>query len=144
MFLGLYSAVSRRAIQALRDDADYPGAGCSDDAARRYRQNLIERNPEIPGGLLVRSMDFHSLSAFRDLVLHEQEVAMTLPEISEQLDKHALAFRGFTVVDEFARLYRQTYSEEPWPGTLENWWALEQSNPGIFNGMYNFWCQDRS
>ena len=30
MFLGLYSAVSRRNLAALRSDPDYPGPGCTD------------------------------------------------------------------------------------------------------------------
>lgn len=142
VYLGLYSSISRRSIRELRDAPNYPGPGCSDDLARRYRQLLIQRNPQIPGGHLVRSIDFHTLNSFRDLVLHEQETAMTLPEISEQLEIQDLTFKGFAVAREFALLFKRTFPNDPWPGRLENWWALEQDNPGIFNGMYQFWCED--
>jgi hypothetical protein len=38
MRIGLYSAIARSNITALRKDPAYPGAGCSDARLRAFRQ----------------------------------------------------------------------------------------------------------
>ena len=58
ILIGLYSAISRRAVLDLQLDEDYPGAGCGDDAARAYRQRLMARNPDVAGGKLIRFTGF--------------------------------------------------------------------------------------
>jgi len=144
MYLGLYSPISRGPIMELRNDPDHPGPGCSDDAARTYRLALIERNPEVPGGHLVRSKDFSSLSGFRDLLLHEHEVSIALPDVAALLQAEGLTFRGFSLNRQFTKLFADTFPDDPMPGKLENWWTLEQEHPGIFNGMYQFWCDKQA
>ncbi len=76
MAVGLYSAVSRRNIAQLRGEPGHPGPGCDDEAARAYRAELMAR----PGGAggIIKSHDFYALSNFRDLLLHEHEVPVTL------------------------------------------------------------------
>lgn len=141
MLVGLYSALSRQNLMALRDDPAYPGPGCSDVAARAFRAELMARAEGAPGAQLVRSHDFYALSAFRDLVLHESEAQMTLDEIADFLDKSALAFRGFTLGPHVLDAFAEAYPDDPFPGTLVNWAAFEQANSTTFDGMYQFWCE---
>ncbi|MBI1384263.1 MAG: methyltransferase domain-containing protein [Rhizobiales bacterium] len=143
MLVGLYSAISREPILALGLEPDFPGAGCSDAEARAYRQRLIAQNPDIPGGKLARSKDFHTLSSFRDLVLHESEQPFTIPDIERALEKLDLNFLGFAASGFVRQGFAKAYPEEKWPGRFASWEAFEKANPGVFNAMYQFWCQKR-
>ncbi len=141
MLVGLYSAVSRKVLSELREDPAYPGPGCSDDTARDFRQLLMARAPGEPGAELMLSEDFYALNAFRDLVLHESEMQLTLPEIAAFLAETGLAFRGFALAPERWDAFAQRFPDDPFPGSLDNWWAYEQDNPRLFDGMYVFWCE---
>jgi SAM-dependent methyltransferase len=140
MLLGLYSAVARRGLLALRDDPAYPGPGCSDAALRQFRQALLQRSGGEPGGDLKASRDFYTTSNFRDLALHVSERPLTLPEIAWFLKDNGLAFRGFQLDRGVFARYQQRFPGAAWPGELEHWAEFEAANPGTFNGMYNFWC----
>jgi SAM-dependent methyltransferase len=141
MLIGLYSAISRKGLGELREDPAFPGPGCSDDAARAFRQALMARAPGEPGHELLISEDFYALHAFRDLVLHESEAQMTLPEIAAFLKENALTFRGFALPPEQWQAFAERFPDDPPPGSLDNWWAYEQDNPRLFDGMYVFWCE---
>jgi SAM-dependent methyltransferase len=140
MLIGLYSAIARRSLQTLRDDPAYPGPGCSDEALRAFRQVLLDRPREVPGGDLRTSRDFYTASNFRDLALHVREHPLTLPEIAQFLAEHGLAFRGFQLEGGVFARFRETYPGETWPGSLERWAEFEAANPRTFSGMYNLWC----
>jgi SAM-dependent methyltransferase len=144
MLVGLYSAIARRSLRALRSDPAYPGPGCSDEALRAFRQLLLDRPANAHagtlGGDLKMSRDFYTASNFRDLALHVSEHPLTLPEIGQFLAGHGLAFRGFQLErGVFARL-REAFPGEAWPGSLERWAQFEEANPHTFSGMYNLWC----
>lgn len=141
MQIALYSAVSREELSELRHEAEYPGAGCDADAARRYRALLRDRSVDETGGELTISADFWSLSGFRDLVLHVSEQQFILPDIKTALDDLGLTFRGFTLHPQTISEFSDAYPNDPWPGSLENWWAWEQENPRLFDGMYSFWVE---
>lgn len=141
LFLGLYSAVSRRNLTSLRNDPAYPGPGCSDDAARAFRTELMRRPEGGAGTELLVSDDFYAMSDFRDLALHESEVHLTLPEIEEFLDKAGLAFRGFMLAPHQEAEFAAAFPDDRLPGTLANWWRLERDNPALFDAMYQFWCR---
>jgi SAM-dependent methyltransferase len=141
MFLGLYSAIARHSLRALRDDPAYPGPGCGDAALRAFRQVLLERPAGAPGGDLKMSRDFYTASNFRDLALHVSEQPLTLPEIARFLAEHGLGFRGFQLERGVFGRFRERFPGAPWPGTLEQWAELEEAHPHMFNGMYNFWCK---
>jgi SAM-dependent methyltransferase len=140
MLTGLYSATARRHLKALREDAAYPRAGCSDADLRAFRQALINRPQGAAGSELAQSTDFYTMSEFRDLVAHVSEHHLTLPEIGEFLARNGLTFRGFWLDPFWLHRFRQSYPEEPWPGRLEAWKEFEDANPGVFSGMYLFWC----
>ena len=143
MFVGLYSAVARRNLRALRGDPAYPGPGCSDDALRTFRQVLLDRPTCPPDTDLRLSRDFYTASNFRDLALHVSEHHLTLAEIAQFLGDNRLSFRGFQLeAGVFAR-FRETFPGEVWPGSLDRWARFEEANPHTFHGMYNFWCARR-
>jgi SAM-dependent methyltransferase len=140
MYIGLYSAIARTDLAALRAEPGYPGAGCSDAAARAYRAELLSRSDDAPGGEVKLSRNAYALNEFRDLVLHESEMQMTIPEIAEFLDAHKLTFRGFTLPPERIAAFRSAHPDHPLPGRLADWAAFEQANPRTFDAMYCFWC----
>ena len=144
MLVGLYSAIARRGLRALRSDPAYPGPGCSDEALRAFRQVLLDRpagtHAGTLGGDLKISRDFYTASNFRDLALHVSEHPLTLPEIGQFLAEHGLAFRGFQLERGVLARFRQTFPDQAWPGTLDCWARFEEANPHTFSGMYNLWC----
>lgn len=141
MLIGLYSAVSRRIIEALSDDPDWPGPGADDDTLRVYRRALLERAPGDNGFALTESPDFFTKSGFRDLALHVHERQCTIPEIRDFLAAEGLDFHGFKLPDETLRAYADAFPNDGPNGTLDNWWTYEQDNPETFAGMYLFWCR---
>lgn len=140
MYIGLYSAVSRANIKALRNDPAYPFPGCSDDEARAFRALLMARQEGEPGAELRASGDFYSLSEFRDLVLHESEQHVTLPQIEAFLEKAGLTFLGFALSPHSIEEFTTRFPKEALPGSLSRWAELEDERPRLFDGMYLFWC----
>ncbi len=144
MYIGLYSAISRANIAALRADPVNPKPGCSDDDARAYRTQLMSRDEHEPGSELRGSDDFYSLSEFRDLVLHESEQQMTLEQIETFLNENGLVFRGFTLDPHRSEDFAKRYPDDALPGSLSNWSDFEQDETGLFDGMYLFWCEKKT
>src|SRR5919108_4367799 len=140
MYIGLFSAVSRCNLLQLRADADYPGPGCTDAAARAFRAKLLDRPAGAPGAELKISRDFYALNEFRDLVLHENEQHMGLGDVESFLDENGLVFRGFTLEHQVLEDFASHKSQSRWPGHLEDWAQYEMENPRTFDAMYRFWC----
>ena len=141
MMLGLYSPVSRKVLTELRLEPGFPGAGCSDSAARAYRQTLLARPATQPGGDFAISKDAYTLSEFRDLALHEQERPLSLAEIESFLNKEKLAFRGFILPGPSFESFRKQFPEPASLFRLADWAAHEAEHPNLFDGMYCFWCE---
>ena len=139
MRVGLYSAIARARLTALRTDPVYPGAGCSDELLRKFRRVLLDRRDGELGSELKVSADFYSMSGFRDLTLNVSERCHTLAEISEFLAGAGLRFRGFFPPYLF-QLLHQRHPLDHWPGSLKKWGRLERSLPTLFMQMYVFWC----
>ena len=144
MLVGLYSAVSRRVIQSLSEDPEWPGPDAGDDALRAYRRTLMDRAPGDDGFALTESPDFYTKSGFRDLALHVSERHCTIPEIRDFMAEQGLDFHGFSLPDETLRAYAEAFPGNEPTGTLDNWWTFEQANPKTFSGMYLFWCRQSS
>lgn len=138
MLIGLYSALARRDVAALKDEPAYPGADCDDATLRHYRQRLQMLPDGVPGAELSKSLDFYSASGFRDYVLHVSEQRLTLPQIADFLRENKLRFRGFFDVP--FRMLQQSYPNEIRPGSLDRWAACEADRPSLFSSMYQFWC----
>ena len=97
--------------------------------SKTYKDNSISPLPNLT--------DFFSASHIRDLLFHEQEHTFNLLEIRELLEESRLEFCGFSVSYDLptARLNENTYFN------MENWHEIEQQNPNLFIGMYQFYCQ---
>ncbi len=141
MRIGLYSAVSRRNIAALRASPAFPNGAVSDDEARRYRARLAG---STEGQSLVNSDDFYALSDFRDLALNAHEVQLTLPEIEAFMQENGLTLQGFTNGHKLWPLFQARFEHASWPGRLDQWWQFEQENPRAFDAMYQFVCRLKS
>ncbi len=140
MLTGLYSAIARKNIAALRSEAGFPGPACGDEQARGYRRSLMDRDDE-DAAILRFSHDFYALSEFRDLVLHEHERPVFLSEIESFMVQNGLAFRGFHLPGPIMRGFLKRFPADRWPGALANWAAFEENRPRIFDAMYRFWCE---
>ncbi|MBO0741208.1 MAG: methyltransferase domain-containing protein [Hyphomicrobiaceae bacterium] len=140
MRIGLYSAIARRNLTALRNDRDYPGPGCDDQALRTFRQSLLMRQDEQARDAR-KYVDFWDARSFRDMALHVCEHRLALPEIARFLEDERLAFRGFQLPKGSQAMFWQRFPFETWPGTLENWARLEEERPQLFENMYLFWCE---
>jgi len=138
MLVGLYSGRARHNIARLRADPGYPGPGCGDDAARAYRARLMD---DAEDDMLLRSHDFYTLSDFRDLLLHEHEVSLSLRDIEGHLREAGLIFRGFILPPAIEAQFTAAFPDDPWPGTLRNWDTLEAQHSHMFDAMYHFWCE---
>jgi len=139
MCVGLYSSIARRPLAALRSQDGFPGASPADDAVRRFRSQLLSRTDDATVAWLSQLGDFYSLSGFRDLVVHEHEVTMTLPEIARFLDDAGLRFHGFDDQDALMPAFSAAFPDEPFPGLLAHWARLEEAHPLTFEGMYQLW-----
>lgn len=144
MHVGLYSALSRRNIRRLREEAGYPGPGCPDQAARAFRADLLARPAGTPGAELRGSRDFYTLHEFRDLALHESEQSVTLAAIAAFLDENRLRFRGFALDTPALEAFAAQNPAGAWPGSLQAWQEFEQARPGTFDAMYRLWCDRRA
>ena len=140
MYIGLYAKAARDLVQTIRADADYPGAGCTDDQLRAFRHRLLKIEDDPRAGLRV-SQDFYSTSEVRDLLFHPNELAFTLEEIESALTAQKLEFLGFTLGGEGPRLFKEAYPKSIWPGTLPQWTKLEAGHPSLFEAMYRFWVR---
>jgi SAM-dependent methyltransferase len=142
MRIGLYSAIARRNLWALRTDRAYPGPGCDDRALRAFRQSLLVRQDEQACDAR-KYVDFWDARSFRDMVLHVCEHRLALAEIARFLQDEQLAFRGFQLPKESQAMFWQRFPFETWPGSLANWARFEEEWPQLFENMYLFWCEKR-
>ena len=140
MRIGLYSAIARRNLTALRNDPAYPGPGCDDQALRAFRQSLLARQDEQARDAR-KYVDFWDARSFRDMVLHVCEHRLALAEIARFLEAERLAFRGFQLSKGSQAMFWQRFAFETWPGSLENWARFEKEWPQLFENMYLFWCE---
>ena len=139
MKIGLYSELARRHIAMTREEISLQEVGTSEADIRQFRQSLIESHHEHHKSVTI-SLDFFSLSTFRDLVFHVQEHRFTIPQIQDCLDQLGLKFCGFesqSIVNKFKR----SFGEESDTCDLSLWHQYEESQQSTFAGMYQFWCQ---
>ncbi|MBK7002199.1 MAG: tetratricopeptide repeat protein [Rhodoferax sp.] len=142
MRLGFYSEIARRDVVKARNLIRQRGYGSMPNDIREARQWLLEMDRTDNLGSAVRSADFYSLSACRDLLFHVQEHRMTLKQISEFIVGNNLMFLGFEFTDSrVTSAYKLRFAEDKAATNLTNWEVFEQENPDTFIGMYQFWVQ---
>jgi ubiquinone/menaquinone biosynthesis C-methylase UbiE len=139
MRIGLYSELARKSIVQIRDEIEYLNIESSYDTMKLFR-NKISSSEEEQHKLIVSSLDFYSMSAFRDLLFHAQEHRFTIPQIEASLTRLGLMFCGFETGHVVQKFKSKNFIENTLYD-LEKWDTFEKENPRIFAGMYQFWCQ---
>ena len=139
MRIGLYSELARKSIVQIRDEIEHLNIESSYDAMKSFR-NKIGSSEEEPHKLIVSSLDFYSMSAFRDLIFHVQEHRFTIPQIEASLTQLGLMFCGFETLHVVEKFKSENFTENALYD-LEKWDTFEKENPRVFAGMYQFWCQ---
>ncbi len=76
----------------------------------------------------------------KDLLFHVQEHRFTIPQIQDCLSELGLKFCGFEI-DKTVPHFKLANTNTDDPYNLDKWQTYEESNPDIFAGMYQFWCQ---
>ena len=139
--LGLYSALARQDVAAVRRFVEQQNLAAGPADIRRCRQAIFSLPADSPARLVTHPIDFYSMSAARDFLFHVQEHVFTLPEISTALIDQNLEFLGFVIdvatMKDFASLYP---GEESFL-SLDNWTEYEQEHPHTFRAMYQFWTR---
>lgn len=141
MQLGLYSEIARRNIVRVRYHLAERGYGGTDDDIRRCRQDLIDLDGAGYFGDVLKSSDFASMSACRDLLFHVQEHRVTLASIASFLKHNHLKFLGFELDGSVVDDYRDRFPDDQMATNLDHWQIFEYENPDTFLGMYTFWVQ---
>ncbi|TLS75312.1 tetratricopeptide repeat protein [Mariprofundus erugo] len=144
MRLAFYSETARRHVVRARELLSSEGFASTPEDIRRARHYLKEVDRSDTLGCAVRSTDFYSLSACRDLLFHVQEHRMTLDVIEHFINEQGLTFLGFELDPPVARAYQARFPEDRALISFENWKQFEQENPDTFFGMYEFWLQKRA
>ena len=141
MKLGFYSELARHDIVRVRNLISQEGIGSSYQEIRDFRKYLLELKDSQDYGFATNSLDFFSLSTFRDLVFHVQEHRMTLPVLAEFLQEHNLNFLGFDINSSVKHSYKSRFPNDFSETNLNNWHIYEEEYPKTFVGMYQFWIQ---
>jgi len=140
MRIGLYSAIARQPLQAARELAKERGFPGTPEGIRRCRQAILSLPADHPARSVLESDDFYSASGCRDLIMHVQEHAFTLPQIADALRQLRLRFTGFP---QAPALTAQFARENPGRAALHDlsaWDRFERRHPEVFRGMYRFSC----
>lgn len=134
--IALYSRTARQRISALRNmlNGHIPS---SVNNMRLVREALLQKS--LPGDWsdIYNSPDFYNLSACRDLLFHVQEHTFDATELEDFTASAGLSFLGMLPPPGFTLPAGQSTSEL----TCSQWAALEQKNPALFAGMYQFYVQ---
>lgn len=144
MFLGFYSEVARRDIVRAQNFITEHGYGSTDKDIRRCRQDMMNLDEGAGFGTTLKTSDFFSISACRDMLFHVQEHRMTLAGIHAFLSENSLRFLGFDHATSVQHAYRLRFPSDNTATNLGNWEVFERENPDTFLGMYQFWVQKAS
>lgn len=141
MNIGLYSKTARNDINCARDIIAKSGLKAVHSDIKKAREMIFDLPKDNPARSVLKRHDFYSTSGCRDLLFHEQEIQMTLPEIENILGDLNLGFEGFnTLPANIIQKYKALFSDDPKCLNLQNWHMFELDNPDTFKGMYQFWC----
>ncbi|MGF1644473.1 MAG: class I SAM-dependent methyltransferase [Thiotrichales bacterium] len=140
MHLGLYSRIARRLVWRTRDYIATKGYEPTPEDMRQCRQDIIRMSTDEEIRVAVRQSTFYSMSDFRDLVFHAQEICMDLPELGQMLADVGLEFLGFELQSAGTpQQYRARFPDDPRMVNLSHWHDFELDHPQTFANCYNFW-----
>jgi len=139
MHVGLYSALAREDIRAVREMAAARGYPSTPEGIRALRRDIMALGADDPRRRVSSMTDFFSSSDCRDLLLHVEEHQLSIAEIAAFLAAEGFTFLGFET-PATAR-YRVRFPDDPAATRLANWARFETENPATFARMYQFWIQ---
>ena len=142
MKIGLYSSASKRRLEAIK-------SYIKDNKIKKTKKDIDKlrdyiKNSEDNDCIYVRTAisDFFKTSEIIDLLIHEQEVFFTIPEI-KNLFVSEFNFLGFIFEEKERNYYREQFPDDKKHINLDNWEKLETENPDLFLSMYQFWIQKK-
>lgn len=139
MKLALYSRQARTLVTELRRDlAD--NIPETDTDIRVVREALLQQNDE-GWKAIFQSSDFYSMSACRDLLFHTQEHVFDLQQVRRLIENSGLEWIGIVPPAGARQLAADVLKLEPSHLTLNDWHTLEQIEPALFAGMYQFYVR---
>ncbi len=139
MRIGLYSALARQGVLAVRALIGARGYRETADDIRRFRQEILGLEDDAPAKSLSRSSDFFATSSCRDLFFHVVEHQTTIPAIKQFLAANDLAFIGFD--GPMRPEYAERFPADRAMTDLDCWHQFELEHPTAFLTMYQFWVQ---
>jgi len=137
--IALYSTTARQSISQLRQLMGNILPSQADEM-RLVRETLLQKNLQGDWSDIYNSPDFYSLSACRDLLFHRQEHTFDVLELPEIYKSSGLQWLGILAPPGSAELL-SIAGKHASELTHEEWHQLEQSNPQLFCGMYQFYLQ---
>ncbi|WP_169567528.1 class I SAM-dependent methyltransferase [Sneathiella limimaris] len=141
MKVALYSEAARQDVVAARETLQLDPKNATLDEIREAREKLLDLPNDHPAKPVTKELDFYSLSGCRDFLFHRQEQRFTIGRIAKALEDLKLEFLGFEFVDPgLMETYQLAFPSDPFGRRLENWEKVEEMNPSLFRGMYQFWC----
>jgi 2-polyprenyl-3-methyl-5-hydroxy-6-metoxy-1,4-benzoquinol methylase len=141
MHIGFYSELARKEVTEGWTYIKEHGYGKSTGEIRRFRQDVMALPDNEPMKRVLKSPDFYSVSDLRDLLFHEHELRVTIPEIKQFLAENGLDFVGWDLPTETRQLYAREFPADPAMADLDNWHRFEEKYPRTFSQMYKFWVQ---
>ncbi len=141
MRLGLYSALGRQDVAAVRQFVAARGYTGEAASIRQCRQELAGFTAGTPQRVIAGTSDFFSTSECRDLLFHVQEHNLALPQIAQFIAANALTFLGFEGCPTGSQRYAQLFPDDPAMADLARWERIERDDPRLFFNMYQFWIQ---
>ena len=139
MKIALYSTTARRTISQLRSlmGSNIP---VQPGDMRLVRETLLQNALEGDWSDIYSSPDFYSLSACRDLLFHQQEHTFDVLELPDFIATAGLQWLGMLAPPGSAALLK-TNGRHAGGLSCSDWHTLEQTNPALFAGMYQFYVQ---
>lgn len=136
--IALYSATARKQISQLRQlwGNKLPRMAAE---IRLVREALLQGSIAGEWKEIYNSPDFYSLSACRDLLFHEQEHVFNLPELERYLAQAGLQWMGMLPPPDAHNLLSLS-GKHCSRITIAEWHTMEQNNPQLFAGMYQFYA----
>ena len=142
MRIGLYSELARSSIINARQDIRSLGYTNTLSDMRKFRK-LLRESSEAHHRELISFWDFYSTSNFRDLLFNVQEHRFTIPLLAECLSELDLQFCGFIKTSAMRNAFEKSGQSSHRTNDLLAWQPVEEANPGLFAGMYQFWCRKK-
>jgi len=146
MKLGLYARNFRSSY--LKDIKKYKNENHFKNdinGIRKLRLFLINNIENNKYQKLFKIPDIYNTSGFRDLIMHVQEHDFSIKELNKMIsDKYN--FLGFfwnrnnsiKANEYFVKIHQEKSKLD-----IMNWEPVEEKNPEIFSGMYQFWLQKK-